>query len=193
MAYRGQTISNPATGETLTFLQTARDTGGELLVFDVTTGPGTQVAAVHVHPRQEERIEMIRGRLAYRLGSHQGELGQGERVDIPAGVPHWWGNPTEEEIIFRVEFRPALEMEGFFELFFGLGREGKCTKKGVPTFWQLVLVSRHYEVFASRPPIWMQRSLFGLLAPVALLLGYRPTYDRFIGTCSDSAAQTRGF
>ena len=31
MAYAGQTISNPVSGERITFMQTAGDTGGELL------------------------------------------------------------------------------------------------------------------------------------------------------------------
>ena len=130
---------------------------------------------------------MIRGRLAYRLGKQEGGLEQGERVVIPAGMPHWWGNPTEDEIVFRVEFRPALEMEGFFELFFGLGREGK-----LPTFWQLILIGPRYQLFSARGPVWMQQTLCGLLGPVAWLLGYRPAYDRFIEMGSDSAARAKG-
>ena len=35
MAFSGQTIDNPVSGERITFIQTAADTGGELLEFEL--------------------------------------------------------------------------------------------------------------------------------------------------------------
>ena len=43
MAYAGQIIDNPASGERITFRKTAADTGGELLELDVALTPDGQV------------------------------------------------------------------------------------------------------------------------------------------------------
>ena len=50
MAYAGQTIENPISGEKITFTQTAADTDGELLAFDMTLSVDGHVPGAHVHP-----------------------------------------------------------------------------------------------------------------------------------------------
>ena len=39
MAYTGQTIENPVSGERITFLKTSRDTGGEKLEIELELRP----------------------------------------------------------------------------------------------------------------------------------------------------------
>lgn len=58
MAHAGQVIEHPVTGERITFLKTAGDTGGQLLRLDLHVSPHGFVAAAHVHPGQEERFEV---------------------------------------------------------------------------------------------------------------------------------------
>jgi hypothetical protein len=58
MAYTGQVIENPVIGERISFRQTAADTNGELLEFDVALTPDGHVPGMHVHPAQEERFEV---------------------------------------------------------------------------------------------------------------------------------------
>ena len=68
MAFTGQTIENPVTGETITFLRTAAETDGELVEIEVTVQPDGAVAAAHVHPYQSERFEILEGTLEFRNG-----------------------------------------------------------------------------------------------------------------------------
>jgi quercetin dioxygenase-like cupin family protein len=111
MARAGQTVENPATGERITFVQTAADTGGELLVMDdVWTRPGHR-APEHVHPGMEERWEVIAGRACFRIGGEEIDAGPGEVVVAPAGTPHYAWNPTDGEVRLRIEMRPALRWE----------------------------------------------------------------------------------
>lgn len=118
MARAGQTIENPATGERITFVRTAAETGGELLVMDdVWTRPG-QRTAEHVHPEMEERWTIVSGRAAFRIGEVELEAGPGETVVAPAGVPHLAWNPTGGEVRLRIEMRPALRWEEFTERLF---------------------------------------------------------------------------
>ena len=48
MAYTGQTISNPVSGEQITFLQTAADTDGKRLEFELALSPDGYVPGGHV-------------------------------------------------------------------------------------------------------------------------------------------------
>ena len=61
MAYTGQIIENPVSGERITFLQTAADTAGELLEFELELAPDGHVPGAHVHPEQEERFHVLDG------------------------------------------------------------------------------------------------------------------------------------
>jgi mannose-6-phosphate isomerase-like protein (cupin superfamily) len=118
MARAGQTIENPATGERITFVQTAADSGGELLVMDdVWTRPGHR-APEHLHPEMEERWHVVSGRAAFRIGGEELEAGPGEVVVAPPGTPHLAWNPTDDEVRLRIEMRPALRWEDFVERLF---------------------------------------------------------------------------
>jgi hypothetical protein len=48
----GETIENPVNGESITWVETARSSAGELLAFDLSLRPGASVAATHRHVRQ---------------------------------------------------------------------------------------------------------------------------------------------
>jgi hypothetical protein len=67
MAKAGDELINPVTGLRTIFRQTARDTGGELLQVDWIGGPGWEAGPDHVHRRQEERFEILSGRLGSRV------------------------------------------------------------------------------------------------------------------------------
>ena len=185
MAYRGESIENPLTGERMTFLKTTADTNGQSLEFEFIAPPGWSVPA-HIHPYQQERTEMISGVLSGRVAGEDFRLLPDEIRVVPSGVVHAWKNPSEEEEArFSVEFSPALKMESGFETAWALARDGKATKAGLPKNpLQLVVFANEHkdEVFLTRPPIPIQKALFavlGLLAPVGRLLGYRANYPEY--------------
>jgi hypothetical protein len=67
MAKASDELVNPVTGLRTVFRKTARDTDGELLQVDWIGEPGWNTAPDHVHPLQEERFEVISGKLGLRL------------------------------------------------------------------------------------------------------------------------------
>jgi mannose-6-phosphate isomerase-like protein (cupin superfamily) len=120
MARPGDRIENSQTGEVVTFVTTAAETGGELLVLELEwTRPGER-APEHVHPVMEERYEVVEGTGGFRVGDRETTAGPGEVVTVPPGTPHFAWNPTEEPVRLRVEFRPALRWEEFVERLFAL-------------------------------------------------------------------------
>jgi quercetin dioxygenase-like cupin family protein len=187
VAKAGDVIENPITGERITFLKTTQETNGELLRFEYVLPPGFTIPE-HVHPHQEERHEVLSGALRGRVGGQQRDYGEGERVVGPAGVPHAWQNPSsEEELRFISELRPPLVFETLLETSFGLARDGKTTKQGIPKnpLQLAVLVDEIRGTFySSRVPIAVQEAflaLFSVLASVGRLLGYRARYEKYSG------------
>ena len=69
MAKRGDVVEHPVTGERITFLKTAQDTGGEYSRSDLRVRPRGFVAVPHVHPRTEETFEILSGKLFVSVGT----------------------------------------------------------------------------------------------------------------------------
>lgn len=187
VAKAGDIIENPITGERITFLKTTRETNGELLRFEYVLPPGFTIPE-HVHPHQEERHEILSGTLRGRVGGQEWDYGIGERVVGPAGVPHAWRNPSSgEEVRFISELRPPLAFETLLETYCGLARDGKTTKQGIPKnpLQLAVLVDEVRGTFYStRVPVSVQDALFalfGVLASVGRMLGYKARYPEYSG------------
>lgn len=179
MVTTGNMLEHPITRERIVFRKSARDTGGALAQADFYLQPGGFVAAEHIHPRQEERFEVISGMLHGRAAGKELTAGPGEQVVIPAGTPHVWWSVGEDELHALVELRPALSTEAFFETFFGLAQDGKVNPKtGLPNPLQMAVVMRmHRDVIVlARPAQPVQAMLFGTLALIGRLLGYRAVY-----------------
>ena len=179
MAHAGTTIEHALTGQRMTFGRTASDTGGKLLQTESSIRAGTSLETLHVHPGQEERFTVLAGTMRFIVGGQERMAQAGQEVVVPAGTPHTFGSAGPDEARYRAEDRPALQSEGFFETYFGLAQDGKINPRtGLPHLLQLAVVLHYYrhEIVLARPPRVVQRVLFGLLAPIGRLLGYRAPY-----------------
>jgi mannose-6-phosphate isomerase-like protein (cupin superfamily) len=184
MAKRGDKIENPVTRERLTWLDTANDTDGELLRFELAVRPGGSVPLAHIHAGQSESFEVIAGKMRCRVGEEkEKDLHAGDRVTIMPGEPHIRRNSGDEELQAIVEFRPALNTETFIENMWRFARDGrKRGGKGIPNMLQLaVWFAGTYEGenYLEKPPIPIPKSLFALLAPIGKRLGYRDWYTEY--------------
>src|SRR5215217_4068074 len=181
MARAGDEIVDPNTGERLIFRKTAKETDGELLQLDWIGKAGWKAGPLHVHRYQEERFEVISGTLGSHVAGVERIHEVGEVVVAPAGSVHtvWNAGGEEEEVHSLVEFRPALRTETVFETVAGLAQDGKTNKAGIPKNpLRLALIVHDYEdeFYLAQPPLFVQRVIFGVLAEVGRLLGYRAEY-----------------
>jgi quercetin dioxygenase-like cupin family protein len=175
----GDVLEHPVTRERIVVRKTSSDTGGELFQADIYVQAGGFVAAEHIHPMQEEIFEVISGTLRGRASGKEFTGGPGERIVVAAGTPHIWWNSGDVELHVLAEVRPALKIESFFETFFGIAQNGKVSPKtGLPNPLQMALLMRTYrnELILARPPRPVQTVLFGLLAPIGRLVGYKGEY-----------------
>lgn len=162
----GTILENPVTGERFTFRETAATTNGELLAFDFALRPGGAVPFPHVHPIQEERFELLAGRMRFRWGLKTFVAEPGDVVVIPPGVPHAFANVGDEEARLRIEVRPALAMERMFAEVVALAKAGRLNRRGLPRNpFVFARLARTYDQEAHAPllSVPVQRAL---LAPL---------------------------
>ena len=181
MARAGDVIENPATGERVTFEETAAESGGERLRFEMVFAPQGFMAQEHLHPSQEERHEVISGTLGVVIDGTERLLGPGDSLVVPAGTPHRL--VEYGEVRARFELQPALRQELLLETFAGLARDGKLGRRGLPSLLQLAVIAREFapEGHAVKPPAAIQRALLGPLAAIGRRRGYRPWYEAYSG------------
>ena len=141
-----------------------RTTNGELLQVDwIAAGPWT-TGPDHIHPLQDERFEVVSGRLGLRVNGVERVLEAAtwsRRLRARRTPP---GMPAPSEVHALVDFRPALRTETAFETLAGLAQDGKTTSAGAPKNpFRLALVLRHFEdeIYLARPPLAVQRVLIG--------------------------------
>lgn len=73
---------------------------------EATVPPGGETAE-HYHPRTEELYFFVGGAGRMRLGEEESEVGAGDCVVIPPGVPHKLWNPAGEPLVLLCCCAPA--------------------------------------------------------------------------------------
>jgi len=190
MARPGTTLENPVTGERLVFRRTTADSHGAVCSFDYFLRAGGSVPLAHVHPRQEERFEILSGRARVRVGWRLRRASAGESVVVPPGTVHRLWNNGEDELHVLVEFRPALRTEEGFEQLFGLARDGKLSRRGFPHPLQLAVMAKAFRNEGRFPfvPAIVQRALIAPFAALGTRLGYRAVEPRYAANGETPAA-----
>ena len=181
VAYAGRIIENPITKQRITFLKTARETSGELLRFEVRMAPGGFIHK-HMHPNQQERVEVVSGTLRFRIRGRERSLASGETLVVNPGEAHEVRNESGTDAIFVVEARPALKTETGLEIIFGLAKDGMTNQTGRPkNVLQRGLIAYDCmnEVALSGVPLVMQKAVVAPVAALGHLLGYRSRYSRY--------------
>ncbi|WP_028061370.1 cupin domain-containing protein [Candidatus Solirubrobacter pratensis] len=168
MAHIGQTLDNPVSGETITFVSTAAETDGELLAFDLELTPDGKVPGLHVHPEQTECFRVVEGTMTFKLGRKTIVAQAGDIVTVPPGAAHKFANGGETVARARVEVRPALQMAELLETAVRLAEEGRTLPSGMPRPLALAQFTRRFrrEVRGAFPPAWVQQAT---MAPLALI------------------------
>src|SRR5215831_15931590 len=96
-------------------LRTGEETGGELLEFEVSGRSRGFLAQGHVHPDQEEHLEMVEGAMRVVIEGREHIIGPGESVTVPRGAPHSQIPHGEGDGRVRITVRPAGTTQAFLE------------------------------------------------------------------------------
>jgi quercetin dioxygenase-like cupin family protein len=178
MAKQGDKIVNARTGQKMIFLQTGRETNGQLLEIESFIPKSDMREPIHIHPKQESSAKMISGKIHFWVNGTEQIIGPGQKITIPAGTPHCFWNEDDIEAHSIQQFSPALHIDEFFESFFALANDGRLSNKGMPPFLQLPLMGLKHkdDIRVTSPPWAIQLLTYWILAPISFLMGYRAYY-----------------
>ena len=170
MANAGQTIENMVTGETISFLQTARDTGGRFLLFECRARAGGVSLPAHIHPHQEELIEILSSTVALTVANEARTVTRGNGVCLPAGIPHRWWNAGDDLLEFSGQVVPAMDLDRYLQAVFAVLN---ASSNGRPSIFHFAHVLwRHRDTqLLSVPPPAIQRIVLPVLLFIGRILG----------------------
>jgi quercetin dioxygenase-like cupin family protein len=160
--------------QSITFVRTAAGTKGELLDLRVSYRPNSERPPAHYHPFQREHFEVLVGSFHARIDGQESIYQVGESFEVSPGAVHWMHNIASEkgELIWQIE--PALRTEDLFAAMWTLERELSRVKSSPGLLQMAVLLSEFTDEFRlASPPFFIQRLLFGILAPLGRATGYR--------------------
>jgi mannose-6-phosphate isomerase-like protein (cupin superfamily) len=171
MAYQGQEISNPRTGQRMKFLHLSPE---ELRVHTLNP-PSSLPEPPHVHPHQDSGAEVLSGSLVFEVAGQRRPIAAGETITIPANTPHHFWNEGPDDAHAIQSFRPALDTAAFFETLFALAQRGHLDHNGMPTLFPLMVLVGEFgdEIRPLNPPWPLLRAVAAVLAPIARARGHQ--------------------
>lgn len=138
----------------------AEASGGEFVEMECVLDPGRGTDP-HSHPRQEERYEVVDGRLeVYRDGTWH-TVTAGQSFDVPPGVVHAFRNASSSQVRFVNRHTPALAFQKHLETVDRLVRQGKVRGLKDPRSVMHLCMSAvlHEPDVPVRPPQWVIKTM----------------------------------
>jgi quercetin dioxygenase-like cupin family protein len=184
VSHYGEVSENPVTGERAICLTDPFEHPDQVLVSHLFVSPGGRVATAHLHPNLRERFHVISGRVGFQIDGVKRQLGPGDAAEVPANTVHDWWQIGDEEASVVVEVEPGIRFVQLVGTFFGLARDGKSDAKGLPKPLQLAVSATEFRdtILIASPPAWLQRAIFGVLAPIGRARGLQPYYERYVNS-----------
>lgn len=170
----GDTFGSETGGTKFTVLREE----GEKLRLKLIFVPHAEGPPVHIQTEWDEIYKIKSGHLTLLWEGEEKELGPGDEVTIPRGVPHKPFNPTDEpvvcEVIMPKQFVVYLsQVYGFID-----GSEKNTRPPRI--IFQMALSNQYFDSYlGDGPPVFVQKTLNFLLIPIARLIGYKSFYERY--------------
>ncbi len=188
----GFETTDPITRTRIVVVKGVEETLGRGWVTEVHCPQGSTPFLPHVHQVWTETFEILEGSATCRLGAEERRVGRGESIVMPPGVPHvhpW--NTGSGHMVYRhtndfgaTTPEAVTDVIGAFATMFGLAREGRVGKRGLPKHpLQLAATARtltKHRSFDAEIPIPIQLAVSATLGRLAEVLGYRGVYDRYL-------------
>ena len=164
------TIEDPSTGASITFLERGVDERGAYLLMDGVLPPGTDSGPARLHPRSEVRSDVVTGRAEVTVRGEPHTLLAGEALTITPGAAHSIRNGGADNLVVRTTLRPPGEFEAAIRALYEAGAGGQ------PDLFAVAAVLSHHrgDVRLAGVPWVLQRALLRVLAGTATILGRNP-------------------
>lgn len=128
-----RTIVNPIFRYSATFIKTAAESNGQISEFEMTLLPEGH-NPLHYHINYSETFTAINDDVGLGLGKKKKKiLKPGESYTVEPYNHHYFFNPTDKEIKFKIEIKPGHEgFENSLRILYGMAADGLTDKNGIP-------------------------------------------------------------
>jgi quercetin dioxygenase-like cupin family protein len=171
MAGTRETLTMPD-GTSFVVVESAADSGGRRVEFEITMAPGALGPPKHFHPSQEESWRVTEGELSVFVDDDWRTLPAGEELRIAPSTVHTLRNRSDGVVRFRDVHVPALDFQDYIEDLHRLAAAGKITGRMTPsTLINGAMVLREHrttQLSASAA----QRVAENVLSVIGRVLGY---------------------
>jgi quercetin dioxygenase-like cupin family protein len=153
-----------------------RESSEGMLEVEGEWGPHGSSPPKHFHPVQDERFEVLEGRLQVRVDGERRVLGPGDSLQIPSGAVHqmWNADANPARAIWQTV--PRGRTEEWFRAIDALHREGRVGRKGMPGPLAFgVLLTEYRDVFRLAGPDLVLRPALAVLGAIGRARGYGPS------------------
>jgi quercetin dioxygenase-like cupin family protein len=132
MAATGDTLTMPD-GTSFLIVESAADSGGQRIEFEITMAPGAQGPPKHFHPRQHESWTVLEGELCVFGDDEWRTLTEGKTSSIPPATVHTLRNRSGGVVRFRDVHEPALDFQDYIEALSREASAGTMTDRMTPS------------------------------------------------------------
>ncbi|QKY20833.1 cupin domain-containing protein [Halolamina sp. CBA1230] len=179
------TVEAPRSGKRVRYLDVPDDgaTGPARFEMWLAPPPESHGPMRHIHPEQDEILEVVSGTLGVWHDGETRTLDAGERAVIPAGDPHRFWNAGDGELHLEGAVTPGLETEVFMYTTYGMARDHAATPSGMPLNpLRLAPVLDRYDdlLYLAHLPIALQKAAIRAVAPLARGVGFRAEYPEYV-------------
>jgi len=169
-----RTIMNPASGETVTFLETAEESGGAHVVLQIEIAPGGG-AAPHAHRYETEAFEVLAGTVDLQVGTQRIALAVGGTATVSPETLHGFHNSTAVPATLRVTASPPEHLERGLRATYYMMREGLLPKQPLVA----ALLLQQGGVYLPPLPRWCYWPLINALARLGRWTGGEAALARY--------------
>jgi mannose-6-phosphate isomerase-like protein (cupin superfamily) len=171
----GDIFPNEASG----YRQTVIEQKDGFVYAQLDMDPFSQGPPLHMHRTFDETFLAMHTPVTFMVKGEVVVLAPGERITIPAGVPHKMFNDTDSPVSMQIIDLPVSFAVYLLQMY-GYMNESPDNTKMNRFLLQLSLISQYLDSNISEgPPVFVQKTLFFLLRPLARLLGYRSYNEKY--------------
>jgi quercetin dioxygenase-like cupin family protein len=154
-----------------------------LIWAELTIAPRAAGPPEHIHTTFSENFIVAEGTLSLLVNGEKKLLRPGESFLVVPGTPHKPFNETDAPVIVRGPLTPEYGIPERFGVFltqaYGFFDEAESNSQPPKVLLQMSRFGPEYELWLASPPVFVQKTLFFVIAPAARLLGYRKYYEKY--------------
>ena len=172
MFSKGDELYDKRFRERYIVLESAKDSGGEVVRIEAVAAPGPRRRPMSAHPSQRERFEVLAGTMELTVDGERHMLGPGDSFTVPAGARHLPLNVGDGELRVVGELRPAGRFEEFLAQITAVNNSGRGGLGYILSAAQVLY--RFPDIEHATPlPRALDRALFASRATAGKLFGLR--------------------